>query len=105
MATGSSTVEYAAAAWIPWVSISTMEKLEMYQRYFGRAITGQIKKFFVKAILAEADLPTLATRATLLSTIAVEKSLLMPNTNLKRQITTAEVNQHTKKTSWRKKSS
>ena len=33
----------------------------------GRAITGQIKTTHVKAILAEADLPTIATRATQLS--------------------------------------
>ena len=47
----------------------------MRQMYAGRVITGQIKKTPVKAILAEADLPTVATRATQLSTIAIEKSL------------------------------
>ena len=47
----------------------------MCQRYAGRAITGQIKKTPVEAILAEADLPTVATRVTQLSTLAMEKSL------------------------------
>ena len=28
IATGRSTVEYAGAAWLPWVSLSRMEKLE-----------------------------------------------------------------------------
>ena len=43
IATGRTTVEYAAAEWLPWVLLSTMETLEMCQRYAGRAITGQIK--------------------------------------------------------------
>ena len=51
--------------------ILSMEKLEMCQRYVGRAITGQIRTTLVE----EADLPTVATRATQLSTIAMEKSL------------------------------
>ena len=53
----------------------------MCQRYAGRAITGQIKTTPVKAILAEADLPTVATRATQLSTIVIEKPFRMPDTN------------------------
>ena len=47
----------------------------MCQRYAGRAITGQIKTTPAEAILAEADLPTIATRATQLNTILMEKSL------------------------------
>ena len=43
IATERSNVEYAAAAWLPWVSISMMEKLEMCQKYAGRAIIRQIK--------------------------------------------------------------
>ena len=73
IATGRSNVEYAAAAWLPWVSISTLGKLEMCQRYAGRAITGQMKTTPVEAILEEADLPIVATWATQLSTIAMEK--------------------------------
>ena len=81
IATGRSTVEYAAAAWLSWVSISAMEKLEMCQRYAGRAITGQIKTTHVEATLAEADLPTVVTRASQLSSIAMEMSFRMPDTN------------------------
>ena len=72
---GGSTVEYAAVHWLPWVSISMMEKLEMCQRYAGRAITSQIKMNPVTAILSEVDLPTVVTRATQLSAIAIEKFL------------------------------
>ena len=75
----------------------------MCQRYAGRVITGQVKTTPVKGILAEDDLPTVATRATQLSTITMESILRMPDTNPRKQIATAEVRQHTKKTSWRKK--
>ena len=75
----------------------------MCQRYDGRTITGQIKITHVKVISAEADLPTIATRATQVSTIAMEMSLWMPDANLRRQIATAEVRQCSKKTSRRKK--
>ena len=40
-----------------------------------RSNTGQIKMTPVDVILAEADLPTVATRATQLSKLAVEKYL------------------------------
>ena len=105
IAAGRSTVEYAAVAWLPWILISTMEKLEMCQRYAGRATTGQIKTTPVEAILAEADLPTVAIRATQPSTIAMEKSIKMPDTDRRKQIATADGLQRTTKTSWRKKAS
>ena len=50
-----------------------------------------------------SGLPTVANRATQLSTLAMEKSLRMPDVNPRKQIATAEVGQRTKKTSWRKK--
>ena len=95
IATGKSTVEYAAVAWIPWVSLSTMEKLKMCQRYSGWPITGQIKTTPVEAFITEADLWTVATRATILTTMAMEKSLRMHDANPRRQIATADVRQRT----------
>ena len=91
-----STVKYAAEAWLPWVTLSTMEKVEMCQRYAERAFTVQIKTPPVKAISAEADLPTVATRATQLS----HGEVSLPNTNPRKQIATAEAHQRTKKTNW-----
>ena len=52
IAKGRSTAEDTAAAWLPLVSITTTEKLEMCQWYAGKVITGQIKTTHVKAILA-----------------------------------------------------
>ena len=68
IAMGRSTVEYTAAAWLPWDSLSTVERLEMCQRYAGRAVTGQVKTTHA---VAKAELPTVATRATQLSTITM----------------------------------
>ena len=77
----------------------------MCQSYVERAITGQTKTTPVGAILADADLTIVATRATQLSTIAIGKSLRMPDKNQRSQIVIAEVCQCTKNTSWRKKAS
>ena len=77
----------------------------MCQMSVERAITGQIKPTPVEAMLADADLTIVAARATQLFTIAIEKSLLIPDRNLRRQIVISDVCQCTKNTSWRKKSS
>ena len=66
-------------------------KLEMCQRHAGNSIAGQIKTTPVEEILAEADFPTVAARATQLSTIAIEKSLRMPVAYPRRQIAAVEV--------------
>ena len=105
IAMGRLTVEHTTAAWLPWVLNSMMEKLKMCQRYAGRAISGQIMTTHAKKISAQADIPTVATGATQLSTIAMEKSLWMPDTNPRNQIATADVRQPTKKKSLRKKAS
>ena len=96
IATVGSNIEYAAAAWPTWVSISTMEKLEICESHAGRAIIGEIKSTPIEAILAETDHPTVATRATLASTMAMKKSLQIPAMNPRRQIATADVRQRTK---------
>ena len=107
IATGRSKFVFATATWLsmPWVSISTMEKLEMCQRCAGRTITGQLKTTPVEVILAEADLLFVATRATQLSTMAMKNSLRMPDANPEKQIATEYVRQCTKNTRWRKKAS
>ena len=103
IATGRSAVEYAAAAWLPWVSSSTMEKLETCQRFAGRAITGQVKTTPVGAILAEANFPKISTKATQLCAIALEKSKRIAAENPRHQIAEQSCRQRTKKPSWRAK--
>ena len=103
IATGKSAVEYAAAAWLTWVSSLTMEKLETCQRFAGRAIIGQVKTTPVEAILAEANFPKIGTRATQLCAIALEKSKRIAPENPRHQIAEQSSRQRTKKPSWQTK--
>ena len=105
IATGRSTVEYVAVPRLPGFLLSTLVKLVMCQRYAGGAITGQVSTTPAETILAEADLPTVVTRATQLCTIAMVKSDRMLDTNPIWQIATTKVHQNTKKTSRRKTAS
>ena len=75
IATDRSIVENAAAAWLPWVSLSKMDNHEMCQRYTGKAIIVHVKMTPAEKTLAEAHLLTVTTRATQLSTIAMENSI------------------------------
>ena len=82
-----------------WASLSMVKKLEICQMYAGCAITGQVKMTPAEAILAEADFPTIATKATQLCTIAMEKSLRMPDMNPIRQLVRTKVGLRTNATS------
>ena len=82
---------------------STMEKLETCQRFAGRAITVQVKTLPVEAILAEANLPKIGTRATQLCAIALEKSKKIAPENPRHQIAEQSSRQRTKKPSWQAK--
>ena len=71
----------------------------MCQSYAGRTFIGQVMTTHAEAILAEADLQTVATRATQITTMAMAKSLRLPGMNWRMQIFTAEVCHRTKETS------
>lgn len=64
---------------------------------------GQLMSIPTEAILAEANLPSIKTRSTQLTTIAMEKSLLREEVNPRHQLATKIVRQRTKKESWRKR--
>ena len=84
IATARSAIEYAAPAWIPWIAATNMEKLETSQRHAGRAISGLVKTSPKEAIMMEADLPLIQTRAMQLSIIAYERSLRVSEDNPRR---------------------
>ena len=100
---GRLAVEYKVATWLLWVSSSTTEKLEKCQRFAGRSITGQVKTTPVEAILAEANLPKIGTKATQLCAIALKKSKRIAPKNPRHQIAEQSSHQRTKKPSWRTK--
>ena len=66
-------------------------------------ICGQVKTTPVGAILAEANLPKISTRATQLCAIALEKSKRIASKNPRHQIAEQSSRQRTKKPSWRAK--
>ena len=100
---GRSRVEYAAPAWLPWLSATGVEKVEANQRYAGRAITGQLRTTPTEAILVEANLPSIETRATQLGLIAYEKSQRLDPANPRHDLVENSVRQRTTKPSWRQK--
>jgi ribonuclease HI len=71
------------------------------QRYAGRAITGQVKTTPSESVLIESNLPTITSRAHQITTIAIEKSLRLDDSNPRRQLVEAPKVSRTKKTDWR----
>ncbi|XP_061619114.1 uncharacterized protein LOC133472409 isoform X1 [Phyllopteryx taeniolatus] len=101
IATARTVAEYAAPAWIPWISPTNLEKLEASQRYAARAITGLLKTTPSDAVLIESDLPSIKTRATQLAIYAYDKSLRVPDDNPRRLVAGRHPTRRTKKTDWR----
>ena len=81
IAVGRSVIEYAAPAWIPWISKTNLENLEAAQRYAARAVTVQLKTTPAEAVLIESDLPSIKTRSRQLAISAFDKALRLPEDN------------------------
>ena len=92
-------MEYGVSLWLPWISNSTLENQERSQRYVVRAIIGQLRTTPVKAIIAEANLPSIRTLAIQLSTIAMDKSVRTTLINPLHTTATQRERQRTKKPS------
>ena len=65
--------EYAAAAWIPWLSSSNIVKLERTQLQAARASTNHVRSTPTEAVLYEADLYRLEHRFKTLSVLQANK--------------------------------
>ena len=63
VAIGRAIAEYAAAAWHPWMSSMSLEKLEPAQRHAGKRICGLLKTTPKDDILMESDLPPMKSRS------------------------------------------
>jgi len=97
IAVGRSVIEYAAPAWIPWISKTNLAA----QRYAARAVTGQLKTTPAEAVLIESDLPSIKTRSRQLAISAFDKALRLPEDNPRHGVATREEGIRTKKTDWR----
>ncbi len=71
-------MDYAAAAWQPWLSPAQFARLEVAQNRCLRAITGQYTNTNVEILRLEADVPSYRTHSNQLIAIAFEKGLRLP---------------------------
>ena len=101
IATGRSCAEYAAAGWAPFISKTSIDKLEMAQRVAGRTISGTLKTSPNDTILIESNLPTIQTRMQQISTIAFDKALRLPANNPRNVAVNNTQRRRIKKTDWR----
>ena len=87
MAFSRACADYAAGAWMPGVSATTLESLEVAQRQACRTITGCLKSTPVGALTREADLLPFNIRRRLLAATAVEKHMRdIPNDPVQRML-------------------
>jgi ribonuclease HI len=70
-----SVAEYGAAAWSPFISATSMSKLEVAQRAGARAISGCMKITPVNALLKEANLIPIADRLDQISCKAYVRAM------------------------------
>ena len=62
LAIGRTTMDYAGAAWQPWLSNTSFEKLESAQGFAGRIITGHLKTTPNECILLDTNLTSMVTK-------------------------------------------
>ena len=73
LAFSRACADYAAGAWMPGISDTNLEDLEIAQRHACRTITGCVKRTPTGALTREADLLPFTARRKLLAATAVEK--------------------------------
>ena len=86
LAIGRTIMDYAGAAWQPWLSKTSFEKLESAQRFAGRIITGHLKTTPNECILLDINLTSMVTKCRQNAVIALEKSKRLPPNNPRRQV-------------------
>jgi ribonuclease HI len=97
-----SGMDYAGAAWQPWLSETAMGRLERAQNKALRLVTGQLKSTPVEALRLEAMVPSYATLSKRNSCIAYEKSLRLPDNNPRRTVARNTVQDKLKRNNWRR---
>ena len=95
-----SILEYAAAAWAPWLSATSTRKLENVQLEAARAITGIFRPTPDEAVLAKSQLPSISTHCQTISLLkADEWAHLLPAADHRQTLFTA-CRQRLKKKDW-----
>ena len=78
IATQRSVLDYAAAAWQPWLSATQLNKLEVAQNKALRLVTGQYSSTPTEALRIEAEVESYKTHSERIITIAAEKADRLP---------------------------
>ena len=78
LTTQRSVLDYAAAAWQPWLSETQMQKLERAQNKALRIVTGQYNSTPVEALRLESGVVSYKTHSKRLTSIAAEKADRLP---------------------------
>ena len=78
LTTQRSVLDYAAAAWQPWLSETQMQKLERAQNKALRIVTGQYNSTPVEALRLESGIVSYKTHSKRLMSIAAEKADRLP---------------------------
>ena len=101
IATQRCVAEYAAAAWIPWLSSSNIEKLERTQLQAARAITHHVRSTPTEDVLYEADLPRFEHRFKTLSVLQANKWNSLDVEDPRRVVLNDSVRLRLRRSDWR----
>ena len=98
-----SVMDYAAAAWQPWLSKSQFQKLETAQNSALRIITGQYNSTPVEALRLETGIDSYATTSKRHTAKAYEKARRLEDNHPRSQALSSNVGPHRTKRrgSWR----
>ena len=99
-----SVMDYCGAAWQPWLSNTSIEKLERAQNRSLRVVTGQLASTPVECLRLEAGVSSYSTIIKRNTLVAYERSLRLPKSNPRRDVALQVVTHRTKtRSSWRTK--
>ena len=95
-----SKLNYAAAAWQPWVSDTGMERLDRIQNKGLRIVTGMYQSSPLQALRLEADVPSYATASKRMILQSYEKALRSAPDHPKRLALEEAMPPRNKRPSW-----
>jgi ribonuclease HI/endonuclease/exonuclease/phosphatase (EEP) superfamily protein YafD len=96
-----SVLEYATAAWYPWMSMSHFSKLESAQLKAARLVTRLVASTPREAVLVEAKLCTLAVRCNNICNKRAVKWITLPEHDNRLTQANREVRLRLKRSDWR----
>jgi ribonuclease HI len=101
--TQRSILDYAAAAWQPWLLPTQFKRLETAQNRCLRIVTGQYANTDLELLRLEADVPSYRTHSNRLTATAYEKGLRLPDGHPRHDaITQSNITHKLKRSSLRK---